>query len=158
MGGGPRFSPLHSPIRYRRYSPISPLRPMMRPPAVCPVSSCTLIPPTTTHHAAVTTASLAFSAKSGHGQTADTMSRGEAKKGAGRNTSSAHRMLEEGPKLMKETRIVASNFDHTIGVKTPEVPTLTCSDLLTAYRLSQNLTRSRSGAYKYDPADTADVH
>ena len=24
--GGPRFSPMHSPVRYRRYSPISPLR------------------------------------------------------------------------------------------------------------------------------------
>merc|ERR1719412_895786 len=58
----------------------------------------------------------------------------------------------------EETRLVAANFDHTIGVKTPEVPTLTCSDLLSAYRLSQNLTRTRTGAYKYDPADTADIH
>jgi len=59
---------------------------------------------------------------------------------------------------VQETRLVAATFDHTVVVKTPEVPTLTCSDLLTAYRLSQNLTRSRSGAYKYDPADTADIH
>merc|ERR1719412_2039129 len=58
----------------------------------------------------------------------------------------------------EETRLVAANFDHTIGVKTPEVPTLTCSDLLSAYRLSQNLTRTRTGAYKYDPSDTADIH
>ena len=44
----------------------------------------------------------------------------------------------------------------TVKIKTPEVATITCSDLLTAYRLSQNLTGSRP--YKYNPNESLDVH
>ena len=39
-----------------------------------------------------------------------------------------------------------------------ELGTLTCSDLLTAYRLSQSLNRNRHRPYKYDPAETMDLH
>ena len=44
----------------------------------------------------------------------------------------------------------------TVKIKTPEMATITCSDLLTAYRLSQNLTGSRP--YTYDPKETLDAH
>ena len=65
---------------------------------------------------------------------------------------------EERAILMKDldTRIVVRNFDNRIQVKAPEVSSLTCSDLLTAYRLTQNLTRNRP--YRYDPAETLDLH
>ena len=39
-----------------------------------------------------------------------------------------------------------------------EMASLTCSDLLTAYRLSQSLSRNRQRPYKYDPAETMDLH
>lgn len=71
---------------------------------------------------------------------------------------SAQRMIEEAPVLMKETRLAVQTFDHTIGVQALDVVSFSCSDLLAAYRLSQNLNRTRSGAYKYDPADTVDMH
>ena len=65
---------------------------------------------------------------------------------------------EERATLMKDvdTRIVVQDFDHRIRVKAPEVASLTCSDLLSAYRLTQNLTRNRP--YRYDPAETLDLH
>lgn len=65
---------------------------------------------------------------------------------------------EERATLMKDldTKIVVQNVDHRIRVKAPEVASLTCSDLLTAYRLTQNLTRNRP--YRYDPAETLDLH
>ena len=53
----------------------------------------------------------------------------------------------------------SQNFDT--GVKTTrgaELGSLTCSDLLTAYRLSQSLNRNRHRPYKYDPAETMDLH
>ena len=40
--------------------------------------------------------------------------------------------------------------------KVPEMASLSCADLLTAYRLSQSLNRNKP--YKYDPADTMDLH
>ena len=40
--------------------------------------------------------------------------------------------------------------------KVPEMATLSCSDLLTAYRMTQSLNRNKP--YKYDPADTMDLH
>ena len=42
--------------------------------------------------------------------------------------------------------------------RAPEMASLTCSDLLTAYRLSQSLNRNRQRPYKYDPAETMDLH
>merc|ERR1712168_218603 len=59
---------------------------------------------------------------------------------------------EERASLMKDldTRIDVQDFDNRVQVKAPEVASLTCSDLLTAYRLTQNLTRNRP--YRYDPA------
>ena len=40
--------------------------------------------------------------------------------------------------------------------KVPEMATLSCADLLTAYRMTQSLNRNKP--YKYDPADTMDLH
>ena len=40
--------------------------------------------------------------------------------------------------------------------KAPEMAGLSCSDLLTAYRMTQSLNRNKP--YKYDPADTMDLH
>ena len=48
------------------------------------------------------------------------------------------------------------NFDTRVRAKVPEIAGLSCSDLLTAYRLTQNLNRNRP--YKYDPAETMDLH
>jgi len=68
--------------------------------------------------------------------------------------------FEERAHLMKDldTRIVVQNFDTRVKTKVPEMTTLTCSDLLTAYRLTQSLTGNRNRPYKYDPAETMDLH
>ena len=51
------------------------------------------------------------------------------------------------------------NFDTRVKTqRAPEMASLTCSDLLTAYRLSQSLNRNRQRPYKYDPAETMDLH
>jgi len=68
---------------------------------------------------------------------------------------------EEREILMKDldTRIVVQNFDTRVKTgRAPEMTHLTCSDLLTAYRLSQSLNRNRQRPYKYDPAETMDLH
>ena len=44
----------------------------------------------------------------------------------------------------------------TVKITTPDVATISCSDLLSAYRLSQNLSGNRP--YKYDPNDSMDLH
>jgi len=44
----------------------------------------------------------------------------------------------------------------TVKIKTPEVATISCSDLLSAYRLSQNLAGGRP--YRYNENDSMDLH
>lgn len=47
-------------------------------------------------------------------------------------------------------------MDTRVKTKVPEMASLSCADLLTAYRLTQNLNRNKP--YKYDPAETMDLH
>lgn len=81
---------------------------------------------------------------------------GEPSKTGGRLSPGDERDL-----LMKDldTRVVVQNFDTGLKTtRTAELGSLTCSDLLTAYRLSQSLNRNRHRPYKYDPAETMDLH
>lgn len=67
-------------------------------------------------------------------------------------------ILDERAHLMKDldTKIIVQNFDTRVKTKVPEMATLSCADLLSAYRMTQSLNRNKP--YKYDPADTMDLH
>lgn len=138
----PQFSP-NSPQRFRRFSPVSPMRPNAPPfyrggPRPCSPRSPRF-------------ANARFAMRP---RMPTIASVDQPDKHNMREVKSS----EEKASLMKDldTRIVVQDFDHRIRVKAPEVASLTCSDLLTAYRLTQNLTRNRP--YRYDPAETLDLH
>ena len=150
----PQFSP-NSPHRYKRFSPVSPMQPNVPPyfpggprsPRFGPRSPRFVNARFAMRPRMPTIATVE---KSGTPNipTDNTQYKSLEKAKSG----------EERATLMKDvdTRIVVQDFDHRIRVKAPEVASLTCSDLLSAYRLTQNLTRNRP--YRYDPAETLDLH
>ena len=145
----PQFSP-NSPHRYRRFSPVSPMR-----PNVPPYYQAGPMP----RSPRFANARFVMRPRMPTIQSVDKPDKQNIiDEDSQYKSMQKLKSGEERANLMKDvdTRIVVQNFDHRIRVKAPEVASLTCSDLLTAYRLTQNLNRNRP--YRYDPAETLDLH
>lgn len=72
------------------------------------------------------------------------------------------KVVEEGQVLLQDPIMVQSRAVVVGGLGglvrgQANITSITCSDLLSAYRLSQNMGRS-GGQFKYNPQDTMDLH